>query len=173
MNAEVRKWVNENDGVYKISEIISELATSRKEARAIRGVVFRLTDSGIIERVGLGTYKTLKRTKPRKRVAGFVPTSQHSCTDVVYFLQGTETGVIYIGQTSDLHGRLSQHARSNWDSRGQRLLAYVPGGISKEREIHNMFSNDLIHNSTFKPSMKLLEFINNIDNDASLMQEIV
>lgn len=71
----------------------------------------------------------------------------------VYFIQGEGGGPIKIGWAVYPRGRLSSLQASS--PVRLRLLAYVPGGVAKERRLHQQFAADRLHGEWFIESDKL------------------
>jgi len=99
-----------------------------------------------------------KRTHPRSKV---------------YFIRATQSGHIKIGRSVDVQTRM----RALWRESGQtlELLATIPGGPYEERVLHHIFRDDRLYGEWFRPSPRLLSFVDTIDeycNDDTVDKEI-
>lgn len=78
----------------------------------------------------------------------------------VYFVQSKNNGLIKIGFTSNLKGRLSD--LSSMSPVPLELLAFTYGDFNLERELHSTFSDHRSHGEWFHPSDELIKLIESI-----------
>lgn len=71
----------------------------------------------------------------------------------VYFIQAEEGGPIKIGVAQDPPKRLAEIQRTC--PQKLRILATVPGGAPRERELHSKFADYRLHGEWFQPSNEL------------------
>jgi len=76
---------------------------------------------------------------------------------MVYFVQGEKTGLIKIGKSSNFTRRLA-NLRNGGPDRLTCLAVIVRA--YDDTVYHDRFSNDRVHGEWFKPSEKLMNFIN-------------
>ncbi len=87
---------------------------------------------------------------------------------MIYFIQDCETENIKIGFAKEPKNRLSNLQSAN--SNDLTLLAEMDGDKIKEKEIHKLFSSDLVRGEWFKFSDKLKSFI---DENAQSVKTII
>jgi hypothetical protein len=75
----------------------------------------------------------------------------------VYFVRARTTGLVKIGCTSNLDGRVKELKSMSGDVLD--LLGTEPGGIARERELHRQFSDHRKHGEWFAPAAELLAYI--------------
>ena len=76
---------------------------------------------------------------------------------VVYFIRGVATGLIKIGWAQDVFKRMRVLQANSPDK--LELLGGFLGGVRDEDAIHEKFKDDRSHNEWFRPTPKLLMFI--------------
>lgn len=79
----------------------------------------------------------------------------------IYFMQAGK-GPIKIGFSTNIKSRLPEIQR--WHPEEIRLLKTVKGRIEGEKDIHRLFREDRIRGEWFKPSDKLMAFINGLQD---------
>lgn len=79
---------------------------------------------------------------------------------VVYFIQQGDGGLIKIGTSTDVKQRLSVLQTSSGEP--LHLLATMPGGKTKESEIHGIFADYRRLGEWFYPAKELLDFIKTV-----------
>lgn len=77
----------------------------------------------------------------------------------VYFISDAY-GYVKIGTSLDVEMRMQEIQRHN--ARPVRLLATVPGGLKRERELHARFASSRLLGEWFAPTTELLAFIGDI-----------
>lgn len=77
--------------------------------------------------------------------------------DRVYFVHAVAAGLIKIGIACDVFARLETLQSQTGDE--LRLLAHIPGGRPRERELHAKFAADRIRGEWFRPTPALLDLI--------------
>lgn len=76
---------------------------------------------------------------------------------IVYFIQGVNGGPIKIGHTDNIEKRIKQMQTGNPN---QLILLHITrGGKNLEDQIHEEFKEDHYRGEWFKPSKRILEFI--------------
>jgi hypothetical protein len=75
----------------------------------------------------------------------------------VYFITGTVTSKIKIGQTKNPTGRFGMLSRMNADDLEATLLLNC--NLFTERDLHRMFSKYNIRNEWFRPGDALVDFL--------------
>lgn len=93
----------------------------------------------------------------RRRVFDLLPEAAIDRWAGIYFVQDCGTGLVKIGVTSDIRGRLNVYETSN--PAGVRLLAVVPGGAGEEREMHARFAHLRVRGEWFMPVSTLGEYL--------------
>ena len=86
----------------------------------------------------------------------------------IYFMQAGN-GPIKIGFSTNIKSRLPEIQR--WHPEEIRLLKMVTGRIEGERDIHRLFKEDRIRGEWFKPSEKLMAFINGLQDSYESKKE--
>ena len=77
---------------------------------------------------------------------------------MIYFIRSGKKGPIKIGYTgNDVNQRMSDLQVGNPFK--LYLVGYMPGEISKETELHQMFKDDCLKGEWFKPSFILSKYI--------------
>jgi hypothetical protein len=75
----------------------------------------------------------------------------------IYFIQLGSSGPIKIGYASRLKARVAQLQTASHEP--LTVLAAIPGGFGKERELHSQFANLRLHGEWFRPEPELLAHI--------------
>lgn len=85
----------------------------------------------------------------------------------IYFIQAGDNGAIKIGYTDNIEKRLRQLQTGN--PYKLKLLKIINGTYELEKSIHKMFVNDRLEGEWFRPSRRLLNYIdtNKITDDIS------
>lgn len=77
-------------------------------------------------------------------------------THIVYFVQGTKTQHIKIGETQNLHGRMRSLRQTSEDL---RILGWLKADESTERKLHDKFRAHRTHGEWFSPALEIFQFI--------------
>jgi transcriptional regulator with XRE-family HTH domain len=85
--------------------------------------------------------------------------------DRVYFVSRAGDGAIKIGVSRNPASRLAQLRSGSPEQ--LTLLAVIPGGRKKERELHNRFAEFRIYGEWFAASAELVGFIATLDREAA------
>ena len=75
----------------------------------------------------------------------------------IYFIKGKESTLIKIGSTDNVKNRLM--GMQTGSPEVLEVLATVPFGLIKEKDLHRRFAADRVHGEWFNPSNDLLNFI--------------
>jgi len=75
----------------------------------------------------------------------------------VYFIQAGDGGPIKIGTATDVAKRLSTLQTAHHEK--LRVVATIDGGRERELAVHANFAEDRLHGEWFRPSERVLEFI--------------
>ena len=79
-------------------------------------------------------------------------------THVVYFVQGTESLRIKIGETQNLPERM-RRLRGGQTPEQLRILGWMPGNKKTEKELHSKFLKHRVHNEWFTPAVEIYQYI--------------
>ena len=88
----------------------------------------------------------------------------------VYFIQAGLDGPVKIGWSRVVPRRLQELQRVHYEE--LRLLAEIPGGASREEELHAQFQSSHLRGEWFRPSSELLSFIENPTDIVSVVQKV-
>lgn len=96
---------------------------------------------------------------------------REQCKAVVYFIRAGASGAIKIGTTrSNPHARLRDLQTGNPDP--LTLLAAMPGGADVERGLHERFADSRLTGEWFRPTDRLLGFIEGVASAHALPADI-
>lgn len=85
---------------------------------------------------------------------------------MVYFIQSGNDGPVKIGVSDDPLARVKKLQTGS--PAPLNLLAVIPGGIEKERELHAMFAKFRTDREWFQPAFEIFAFIANLTPDNRL-----
>lgn len=77
----------------------------------------------------------------------------------VYFIHAPRSGLIKIGVSANPQARLRELERNAVGEDGLILLATEPGGLKRERELHEKFNDERSRGEWFTESPRLLSYI--------------
>lgn len=84
----------------------------------------------------------------------------------VYFIRCEASGLIKIGYSTDLQGRVASLLHAN--PRGVALMASAPGGAVAEAAVHKKFRELRVRGEWFRTSPALLSFIEQVKRNGAL-----
>lgn len=97
---------------------------------------------------------TLARAADYRRRRAAQPMPARRRDRLVYFIAASARGLIKIGSAVDPAARLRTLSTGSPDR--LHLLATIPGGEKRERELHARFAADRVRGEWFRPSANLL-----------------
>lgn len=85
-------------------------------------------------------------------------TTIHRASPMVYFMEGKKSGAIKIGYSRDPQARQKTLQSSNHEEIG--VITFIAGDRHMERLLHDAFRDERIRGEWFRPSPRLMRFIN-------------
>ena len=74
---------------------------------------------------------------------------------MIYFIQSTGDGLVKIGMTRDLAGRL--RTLQTGHPHHLQIIGFMPGGRLEERHLHELLAEHRVRGEWFRPAREVLE----------------